>query len=332
MITTVDSHTAGEPTRIITGGLPHISGKDMPAKKEWMQQNMDDLRRMLMWEPRGHQDMFGAVITSPVSPDADAGVIFMDGGGYLDMCGHGSIGAVTVLLETGMVTMDSKTGVNEKTVIIDTPAGKILARAVIENKKVTDVTIRNVPAFFYDTVELDLPEIGRTPIDISYGGNFFALVAAEHLQTTVEPKNIDQLRQWGLTIRDQVNQITKIFHPGTGNPAQVKLVEIYEKTVPPRNIVVFGSGQIDRSPCGTGTSAKMALLHSRGQLKIGEPYEYQSIFGTAFRGRIVDTLQVGDKSAIVPEITGRAHITGIHQFVVEDDDPFKCGFNINTNP
>lgn len=332
MITTVDSHTAGEPTRVITGGLPHIAGQDMPAKKKWLQENMDDLRRMLMWEPRGHQDMFGAVITPPVSPDADAGVIFMDGGGYLDMCGHGSIGSVTTLLETGMVAMDSKTGVIDQAVVIDTPAGKISARAVIENGKVTDVTIRNVPAFFYDTVELDLPKIGRTPIDIAYGGNFFALVAAEHLQTAVEPKNIDQLRQWGLTIRDQVNQHTKIFHPGTGSPAQVNLVEIYAKTNPPKNIVVFGAGQIDRSPCGTGTSAKMALLHAKGRLEIGEPYAYQSIFGTAFRGRIVEILQVGDKSAIVPEITGRAHITGIHQFVINDDDPFKHGFTINTNP
>ncbi len=317
---------------MITGGLPPIVGKDMPAKKKWLQQHMDDLRRMLMWEPRGHQDMFGAVITSPVSPDADAGVVFMDGGGYLDMCGHGSIGSVTILLETGMVAMDSRTGTIDQTVVIDTPAGKISARATIENGKVTDVTIRNVPAFFYDTVELDLPEIGRTTIDIAYGGNFFALVAAEQLQTAVEPENMDQLRQWGLTIRDQVNQRTNIIHPGTGRPGQVSLVEIYAKTDPPKNIVVFGAGQIDRSPCGTGTSAKMAMLHAKGQLKMGEPYVYQSIFGTSFCGRIVETLKVGDTSAIVPEITGRAHITGIHQFVADDDDPFKNGFTINTTP
>jgi len=327
-ITTVDTHTMGEPTRVVTSGIAHIPGKTMIAKKNWLSKNLDHIRRMLMLEPRGHQDMFGAILTEPVSDTACAGVIFMDGGGYLDMCGHGSMGAVTVLLETGMLGLDTTDKNTEQALSIDTPAGLIHARAAMENGRVSRVTIRNRESFFCESLEISVPPIGTIPVDVAYGGNYFALVDAALLKLAVTPANIDALKKLGLAIRTAVNQQFSQNYPGTDIPAKVALTEIYEHTSPPRNIVIFGTGQIDRSPCGTGTSAKMAFVHHKGLLKPGEPYVYRSVFGTEFTGRIIELTQVGDLPAIVPEITGKAFITGFHQFVVDDADPYKYGFNI----
>lgn len=327
-ITTVDTHTMGEPTRVVTSGIAHIPGKQMVDKKNWLSENLDHIRRMLMLEPRGHQDMFGAILTEPVSDTACAGVIFMDSGGYLDMCGHGSMGAVTVLLETGMLNLNSPDENGEQTLYLDTPAGLIHARAAMENGRVSKVTIRNRESFFCASLEISIPPLGTIPVDIAYGGNYFALVDAALLKLSVEPANIDALKALGLAIRRAVNQQFTPVHPGTGIPGQVALTEIYEHTSPPRNIVVFGTGQIDRSPCGTGTSAKMALLHHKGLLKPGEPYVYRSVFGTEFTGRIIEPTHVENQPAIIPEITGKAFITGFHQFVVDDTDPYKHGLNI----
>jgi proline racemase/trans-L-3-hydroxyproline dehydratase len=325
---TVDTHTMGEPTRVVTAGIAHIPGKQMIDKKHWLSENKDHIRRMLMLEPRGHQDMFGAILTEPVTDKADAGVIFMDSGGYLDMCGHGSMGAVVVLLETGMLSSTGRTTGTVRTLALDTPAGLIHARAVMENSRISQVTIQNRESFFCESMEIHLDDIGTVPVDIAYGGNYFALVNADHLNLPVTPAYIDPLKKLGLAIRTAVNRQFSFSHPETGLPAKVDLTEIYENTDPPRNIVVFGAGQVDRSPCGTGTSAKMAFLHHKGRLKPGEPYAYQSVFGTEFRGEIVKETTVGDRAAIVPEITGKAWITGFHQFVVDDTDPYRYGFSI----
>jgi proline racemase len=327
-ITTVDTHTMGEPTRVVTSGIAHIPGKQMLDKKNWLSANLDHIRRMLMLEPRGHQDMFGAILTEPISETAHAGVIFMDGGGYLDMCGHGSMGVVTVLLETGMLSLDSPDKTGEQTLYLDTPAGLIHARAVMENGRVSQVTIRNRESFFCETITISVTPIGSIPVDIAYGGNYFALVDAAHLKLAVTPANMDVLKKLGLAIRAAVNQQFSQNYPGTDIPAKVALTEIYEHTPVPRNIVIFGTGQIDRSPCGTGTSAKMALLHHKGLLKPGEPYIYRSVFGTEFTGKIIEQTHVENRPAIIPEITGKAFITGFHQFVVDDTDPYKHGLNI----
>ncbi len=327
-ITTVDTHTMGEPTRVVTSGIAHIPGNQMMAKKNWLSANLDHIRRMLMLEPRGHQDMFGAILTEPVSDTACAGVIFMDGGGYLDMCGHGSMGVVTVLLETGMLGLDSPDKNEELTLYLDTPAGLIHARAVMDNGRVSRVTIRNRESFFCASLEVSIPPIGTIPVDVAYGGNYFALVDAAHLKLAVTPANIDALKKLGLAIRAAVNQQFSQNHPGTDIPARVALTEIYEHTPVQRNIVIFGTGQIDRSPCGTGTSAKMAFLHHKGLLKPGEPYVYRSVFGTEFTGKIIEQTQVENRPAIIPEITGKAFIIGFHQFVVDDTDPYKHGLNI----
>jgi len=312
----------------VTGGIPYIPGKNMHQKKEWMAENQDDLRKMLMWEPRGHRDMFGAIITEPTSDDADVGIIFMDSGGYLDMCGHGSIGAVTVIVETGKIKCENLTMKQQKEIILDTPAGIIYSCANIENGKVKDITVRDVPSFFYSSANIKVKSIGDVPVDIAYGGNFFALVNVKNLNTEIELKRIRRLIEFGINIRETINKEINIIHPATGKGGKVDLVEIFEDTSPPRNVVIFGSGQVDRSPCGTGTCAKMATLHAHNRLKVGQVYRYRSIIGTEFYGKIVKETRVGDYEAIIPEITGSAHIIGFQQFVIDEEDPFKYGFEL----
>lgn len=335
IITAVDTHTMGEPTRVVTAGIGYIPGAGMQEKKKWLSENLDHIRQMLMLEPRGHNDMFGAILMEPVSEESHAGVIFMDGGGYLDMCGHGSIGTVTVLLETGMIPqfVSATNELKEKKVthniVLDTPAGVIHARAEMEDGRVSHTTIRNRDSFFESTIEGIVLDSGRSiTVDIAYGGNYFALVNVKQLGLRVEPAGIEALKQLGMEIKQKVNKIFKGVHPITKKAAEVSLVEIYEDNTPPRNIVIFGRGQIDRSPCGTGTSAKMALLHKKGLLNIGEPYIYRSILGSEFVGTIVKETTLNGKAAIIPEITGNAFITGFQQFVVDEKDPYKFGFNI----
>lgn len=328
MITTIDTHTAGEPTRVVTGGIPHIPGASMQEKKEWMKEHEDDLRKMLMWEPRGHRDMFGAILTSPVSPDADMGILYMDSGGYLDMCVHGSIGAVTAMVESGILKIVDSERRRPQEIVLDTPAGKIHSYVNFHQGRVSSVTIKNVPSFFYEALEVVLEGVGTIPVSVCYAGNYFAIVNIDHLDTTVEQKNIDKLVGYGLAIREKVNCKLEIVHPETGEKGQVNLVEFFEETSPPRNVVIFGSGQVDRSPCGTGTGAKMALLHFQKKLGIGELYPYRSIIGTEFVGEILGEKPVGDRLAIIPGVTGRAHIIGLQKFVVDEEDPFKYGFGL----
>lgn len=326
-IMAVDSHTMGEPTRIVVGGLPNIPGKTMAEIKSYLEENLDYVRTSLMHEPRGHKDMFGSIITRPVHDDADFGIVFMDGGGYLNMCGHGSIGAVTVAIDTGMVpTVEPETQVK-----FDAPAGLITARAKVENGAVKSVTIRNVPAFLYmSDVKIDVPGVGEITFDVSFGGSFFAIVKADQVGLKVIPANIDQLTKIGLAIRKAANEQLTIQHPTLAHINTIDLVEIYDEPTHPeanyKNVVIFGEGQADRSPCGTGTSAKMATLYAKGHLKIGEEFVYESIIGTLFRGRLVETTEVGEFKAVVPEITGSAYITGFNQFVIDPNDPVKHGF------
>lgn len=326
-IQAVDSHTMGEPTRIVTGGIPNIPGKTMAEKKAYLESNMDHVRTGIMLEPRGHKDMFGSILTAPVNEEADLGIIFMDGGGYLNMCGHGTIGAVTVALETGMVEMDEP----YTQVVLDSPAGLIRATAKIENKKVKEVSFKNVPSFHYKKdVEIEVPEIGKIKLDISFGGSFFAIVSAKDIGISVKPENIQALTKKALLIRDILNESVEIKHPTLDHIKTVDLVEIYDEPTHPdadyKNVVIFGQGQADRSPCGTGTCAKLATLYSKGEIKEDELFVYESILGTLFKGRIIETAKVGGFDAVVPQITASAYITGFNHFVFDDDDPLKYGF------
>lgn len=326
-INVIDTHTMGEPTRIIVGGLPVIPGNTMPEKKKYLEENMDYIRSMVMHEPRGHKDMFGAIITQPTCPEADIGVIFMDGGGYLNMCGHGSIGVSTMLVETGMV--EKVEPFTE--IVLEAPAGLIKARVEVENGKVKGTSITNVPSFLYkEDIEIQVPNVGKVKLDISFGGSFFALVNANQLGMKVDLENVNELVEVGLAIRDILNRDVKISHPEKPHINTVDLVEIYDlpstEGADFKNVVVFGMGQFDRSPCGTGTSAKIATLYAKGKIGINEPFVYESITGTTFIGKVLRKTKIGEYNGIVPEITGRAFITGFNQLVVDPEDPFRNGF------
>ncbi|MHC1712350.1 MAG: proline racemase [Solidesulfovibrio sp.] len=323
----IDSHTMGEPTRIVIGGIPNIPGKTMAEKKIYLEEHMDYIRTSLMREPRGHRDMFGSILTSSINPEADYGIVFMDGGGYLNMCGHGSIGAVTAAIETGIVAAVEPI----TTVKFDAPAGFITAQAAMQDNVVQSVTIRNVPAFLYKSdVTIHVPGVGEVTLDVSFGGSFFAIVNAKMLSLEVEPKNIAALTKTGMAILKAANEQIKVQHPELQHIKSIDLVEIFDEPTSPeadfKNVVIFGDGQADRSPCGTGTCAKMATLHAKGHLKLNHEFVYESIIGTLFKGRLVDTVKVGSFEAVIPEITGAAYITGFNQFVIDPLDPLKFGF------
>ncbi|NIS68453.1 MAG: proline racemase [Proteobacteria bacterium] len=327
IISAIDTHTAGEPTRIVLSGLPPIPGNSMANKKHYMIGHLDHFRTLLMEEPRGHMDMFGAVLTPPTTDRGQYGIIFMDHGGYLDMCGHGTIGITAALIEMGMVTPEEP----ETVVAFDTPAGLVEGRARVEGDRVVEVSVSNVASFLYARdIELELPEVGKITIDVSFGGNFFAMTPASQLGVSVDPGNMSRLIQLGMMVKEAVNETVDIQHPTERHITTVELTEIYDKpeaTKPySKNAVIFGNGQVDRSPCGTGTSAAMAMLHGRGKLSLGEEFINESVIGTRFKGKLVKESRVGDYPAVDPVITGGAYITGIQQFVVDPKDPVKYGF------
>ena len=323
----VDSHTAGEATRVVVGGVPKIPGKNMPEKKQWLEDNLDYLRTAIMLEPRGHKDMFGSILTQPTVDEADYGIIFMDGGGYLNMCGHGAIGAMTVAVETGMVPVTEPV----TKVVQEAPAGLIHGQVFVEDGKAKKVSFTNVPAFLYKRdQEVELPGYGKIRFDISFGGSFFAIVKAEQVGLEIVPENAAKLQDLGIQLRDIINKEIPVQHPELPHIHSVDLVEWWSKTETKgatlKNCVVFGQGQVDRSPCGTGTSAKMATLFAKGELKMGEKFFYESILGTIFEGEIVGKAKVGEYDAVIPQITGSAYITGFNHFVIDETDPVKYGF------
>ena len=283
----VDAHTVGEFCRVIIGGFPEPEGSTMIEKRKWMEHNYDHVRTALMFEPRGHHDMFGAFLCEPVSPEADFGVIFMDTGGYLNMCGHCTIGAVTVALEAGL--KESHEGENE--VVLEAPAGLIRTRAYVKDGKVEHVTLTNVPSFVYKenvSVNIDGKDI---PLTISFGGSFFALVDSTKLDIgEINQKNIVKYEELGMKIIEAVNREIPVKHPLLDIDT-VDLCEFYGPTPNPekasmRSVVIFGDSMADRSPCGTGTSAKLATLHHWGEIGIGEEFVYESFIGSLFRGII----------------------------------------------
>ena len=323
----VDSHTAGEATRVVVGGVPKIPGKSMPEKKQWLEDNLDYLRTAIMLEPRGHKDMFGSILTQPTVDEADYGIIFMDGGGYLNMCGHGTIGAMTVAVETGMVPVTEPV----TKVVQEAPAGLIHGQVFVEDGKAKKVSFTNVPAFLYKRdQEVELPGYGKIRFDISFGGSFFAIVKAEQVGLEIVPENAAKLLDLGIQLRNIINKEIPVQHPELPHIHSVDLVEWWSKTETKgatlKNCVVFGQGQVDRSPCGTGTSAKMATLFAKGELKMGEKFFYESILGTIFEGEIVGKAKVGEYDAVIPQITGSAYITGFNHFVIDETDPVKYGF------
>lgn len=325
----VDSHTMGEPTRIIVSGLPNILGDSMQEKKAYLESKLDYVRTVAMHEPRGHNDMFGSIITAPTKKEADLGIIFMDGGGYLNMCGHGTIGAMTVAVELGMIEVKEPI----TTITLDTPSGLVTGKVEVTSGKAKSVSFSNVPSFLYkENVEVDVKELGKKiTVDISFGGSFFAILNVEQLGgIEILPSNTNKLAEMGVAILKAVNKEIKVEHPELKHIKTIDLVEIFG---PPRksdsnyqNVVIFGQGQVDRSPCGTGTSAKMAALYAKGKLKKDELFVYESILGTQFKGRIIEAYEKDGYKYIIPEITGSAFITGMNHLLIDPADPLKHGF------
>lgn len=323
----IDSHTMGEPNRTIIGGIPFIPGKTMSEKKEYLEKHLDYIRTSVMHEPRGHSDMFGSIITAPTLPEADLGIIFMDGGGYLNMCGHGTIGAATIAVETGMVEVIEP----YTDIVLEAPAGLVKAKVRVENGKAREVFIVNVPSFLYKKdAQVDVPDLGRVTFDISFGGSFFAIVKDSELGVEIEPMNVNIITERAMKLMEVINREIPVQHPTQPHINTVDLIEVYGKPKSEdanyQNVVIFGAGQADRSPCGTGTSAKMATLYARGELDINEPFVYESIINTKFSGKILEETTVGELKAVIPEISGSAFITGFNHFVIDEEDPVKHGF------
>lgn len=328
-IQVVDTHTMGEPTRIITGNIGSIPGESVADKKLYLEQEYDWLRKTILYEPRGHRDMFGAILVDPGHPDADLGVVFMDGGGYLNMCGHGIIGSAVAVVETGIIS--SSGDFIELT--LEAPAGLVKILVQLEEGGCREVTIENVPSFVIQkdyAIELDSGLLVK--VDVAFGGSFFGLVDIELIGTPLSKENVAFFREIGLELRRKLNQELKIEHPELSHINKVDLIEFYDKDPQSdysySNLVIFGQGQFDRSPCGTGTSAKMALMQSKGTLKPGQKVISKSIIGSIFTGRYSDTVSCGNYQAILPEITGRAFITGFNNLMVDARDPYGEGFII----
>jgi proline racemase len=324
--TAVDSHTEGMPERVITGGVGTIPGATMLERKEHFERELDDLRLLLMREPRGHGAMSGSILQPPTRPDADVGVLFIEVSGCLPMCGHGTMGVATVLVETGMVEVREP----ETVVRLEVPAGVVEARVAVEDGRARAVTIRNVPAFLHarDRV-VDVPGLGEVAYDVAFGGNFFAIVDAASVGLEVDAARAPSLVEAGLEVMAAVNAADRPVHPEDPRIAGVRHVVF---TAPgrdgsdARSATAIHPGWIDRSPCGTGTSARMAQLHARGALAAGQPFVNESPIGSRFTGRIVEETTVAGRPAVVPEVTGRAWITAMGRYVLEPDDPFPAGF------
>lgn len=326
MFLAVDSHTMGEPTRIILQGFPELQGESMMERKKFLERNYDHYRTALMLEPRGHRDMFGALITEAVSDEADLGVIFMESAGYLNMCGHGSIGAATVAVETGLVKVTEP----YTNVVLEAPAGIIRTKVKVENGRAVEVSILNVPAFLYEEgLEIEVPVYGKIPFDISFGGSFFALVDTGKIGIAVEQENLSALTDLGMKLLKAINESVEVAHPYL-DITTVDLVEFYGKSQNPKahlkNVVIFGESQADRSPCGTGTSAKLAYLYEKGEISIGEEFVYESITGSMFMGIVTKEIEINGRSAIIPRITGSAYIIGLNQLILNSNDPHEYGF------
>ncbi|MFD8641940.1 proline racemase family protein [Streptomyces zaomyceticus] len=323
----VDSHTEGMPTRVITGGVGVIPGATMAEKRLHFIAELDHLRTLLMYEPRGHAAMSGAVLQPPTRPDADYGVLFIEVSGLLPMCGHGTIGVATVLVETGMVPVVEPV----TTVRLDTPAGLVSVDVRVEDGRACSVTLTNVPAFAAGLdLKADVPGHGTVTYDLAYGGNFYAFVALDSLGLPFDRAHKDELLAAGLAIMDAINAgPDRPVHPEDPAIAGVKHVYLAapgSDAVRSRHAMAIHPGWFDRSPCGTGTSARLAQLHARGLLAPGTDFVNESFIGTEFTGRIVGETEVGGRPAVVPTVTGRAWITGTAQYFLDPEDPFPAGF------
>lgn len=322
----VDSHTEGMPTRVITGGVGVLPGATMAERRLRFMAERDGLRTLLMCEPRGHSAMSGAILQPPTRADADFGVLYIEVSGCLPMCGHGTIGVATVLVETGMVPVTEP----ETIIRLDTPAGLVIARVAVSDGRAESVTLENVPSYAHALDQVvEVPGFGAVGYDIAYGGNFYAIVKLADLGIEFDRRNGQQMLGAGLAIMDAINTQNPVQHP---EKPEINVCHHVYLEAPgstgqySRHAMAIHPGWFDRSPCGTGTSARMAQLHARGLLSPGAEFVNESFIGSRFIGRIAGETTVGDRSGIRPLVTGRAWITGTAQYLLDPTDPYPAGF------
>lgn len=326
VFTTIDTHTGGNPTRTLISGLPELKGSTMSEKMLHMKRDFDWIRQLLMNEPRGHDVMSGALITDPCHPDADIGVIYIETGGYLPMCGHDTIGVCTALVESGLIPVQEPI----TSLKLDTPAGLVEVEIRIEEEKAKEVSFCNVPAFLLKTVSVQVDGIGQVKADIAYGGNFYAIIEATSVGLELVPENASAIIEKAINIRNTINETANIVHPQYPFIRGLTHIEFYadpsHQSAHVKNTVVVPPGGIDRSPCGTGTSAKLAVLYANQQIAIGEEFVHESIVGSLFRGKVLNTARVNDVEAVITRITGSAWLMGMHRFFYHEEDPLREGF------
>ena len=324
----IDGHTCGNPVRVVAGGGPPLAGATMSERRQHFVRDYDWIRRALMFEPRGHDLMSGAVLYPPLSPDADLALLFIETTGCLPMCGHGTIGTVTIALEHGLVTTQS-----EGVALLDTPAGRVEAHYRRDGGRVDTVRITNVPSFLSETgVVVECPGLGSLIVDIAYGGNFYAIVDPQPGYDGMEAFSAAELLAMSPGLREACNGAVTCVHPADPSIAGVSHVmwtgAPQNANAHGRNAVFYGSGALDRSPCGTGSSARMAQWAAKGRLAPGDEFIHESIIGSLFRCRVENATRVGGYDAIVPSVEGWAQVTGLNTIFVDDADPFAHGFQV----
>lgn len=328
-IKTIDTHTAGEPLRIIYDGFPNIKGNTVIKKRLHAKKYFDDLRCSLMWEPRGHSDMYGCIINPPVNKDSDFSVLFLHNEGFSTMCGHGIIGVTTAVIECGAIPANSP----ETTIKIDTPAGLVISTAKIKHGEVQSVKFQNVPSFVYSyNNRIEIPELGEIDYDIAFGGAFYAIVNADILNLDLVSYNSSTLINLGRAIKNEIMRKDNIVHPYEDEMSflygTIFVGKGHSKTSHSRNVCIFADGEVDRSPTGTGVSARLALHYFKKELEMNKTIEIESIIGTVFKGSVLGITKFDKYESIVPVVEGSAHITGKHCFYIHPKDPLKDGFII----
>jgi len=324
--TCIDGHTCGNPVRLVAGGGPLLEGATMMERRAHFLAEYDWIRTGLMFEPRGHDMMSGSILYPPTRPDCDIAILFIETSGCLPMCGHGTIGTVTMAIENGLVKPKTP-GVLH----LDTPAGLVKAEYREENGLVEEVRITNVPSFLYaEGLTVECPVLGEIAVDVAYGGNFYAIVEPQKNYSDMADYSAGELVDWSPVVRQRLNEKYSFVHPE--NPGINRLSHMLWTGAPrdpeahARNAVFYGDKAIDRSPCGTGTSARMAQLHAKGKLKAGGNFVHESIIGSLFKGRVEKEVSVGNKPAIIPSIGGWARQTGFNTIFIDERDPFAHGF------
>jgi proline racemase len=326
-IKTIDAHAAGEPLRIIVTGLPPIPGETMLEKRRYAKAHLDDLRTALMWEPRGHADMYGCIVTEPVLPGSHLGALFLHNEGFSTMCGHGIIALSTVVGETGMFNL----GREDRILKIDTPAGQVTASVKLDGSSVSEVSFVNVPSFVSELDRsIEVSGIGEIRVDVAFGGAFYAFCRAEDLGVSILPENFRRLIDLGMKVKRAVMSGLSIRHPLEEDMSFLYGTIIVGPPQSPahhsRNVCIFADGEVDRSPTGTGVSARAAIQYARGELEPGQPFVVESIIGTRFTCQVVEVTRLGPYEAVIPDVTGSAHIVGRSEFLLDPLDSLRYGF------